>query len=524
MATKVELENTQQTMKNGLDLVAKAVRRTMGVRGKNVAIRFNKHLKPLITNDGVTVARHVESDDDIEQMGVDMIREVGEKTNDMAGDGTTTSMLLMHEIVNKGMRAINSGSDGIRLRRGISKATENVVKYLETERVEATDEKSLASVATISSRDAEIGKLIAKVVKEAGADGIFTIEDRQEPDTVYERTEGIRLTGGYLSDKYINLPERQQASFNNVPILVTNKTMTLAEEMGRVMEVVANMGKKEAVVIANGIEGDALITSFVNWQKKSIFVLPVRVIAYGDAGEGMLKDVAAITGATYLDENEKHLNEVTRDDFGVARKVVTDRHYTTVITDDEELKRERIKELEAAIEPSREFERENLRERIAKLRSAMFTIKVGGVTETERNELKTRVDDAIKAAKAALEDGIVAGGGTSLYRAQLAQKKPDTTTDEGVGELLVYEACAMPIKQMAENAGYSLDRTDFEEIEPINMAIDFGVGKVVDAFKGGIIDPLKVVKQCITNASTAAALFLTLDGAIAKDDKNEEQV
>ena len=518
-------DNARHSLKRGIDKVADTVRTTLGVRGKNVVMDTNPYTKPLITNDGVTIAREVVVDDETENIGVKLIKEVGEKTNDEAGDGTTTSMLLMQTMVEAGMRAVANGADGILLRKGMHRGLKNILNYLESERVEVKTKQQLTDTATISCRDPEIGGLVAEVVEASGKDGMVTIEDSSDPETSYEKFEGLRLTGGFISEHFVNKPERRQTVFNNVPILVTNRTFTIAQEMGKVMEVVSNMGKKEAIIIANGIDGDALATDYVNWKKGAIYILPVRVISYGDLGEGALRDVASITGATYLDDQEHTLLDITPDDFGVAQKAVADRHYTTIICDDDKRKKERIKQLQAAIPDSREFERENIKERIARLKSAMFTVKVGGVTETERNELKTRVDDAIKAAKAAQEDGIVAGGGTALFRAQASQKAPDITSDDGLGEKIVYEACKMPINQMAKNAGVTLDRTDYKGILSKNKAVNFSNGELVDAFKIGIIDALKVVKQCIENSTRAASLFLTIDVAVAnKVEPTEEKI
>ena len=503
----------QQSMKIGLDKGADLVKTTMGVRGKNVILDTNPYAKPLITNDGVTILRDLVDKDRTNNIGLKLVREAAEMTNDKAGDGTTTTALLMQAIVEQGMKAIAAGADGIQLRKGIEIAVNNIVESLRAEKVIADTEDQLADTATISCRDPELGKLIAEVVKQAGKDGMVTIEDRAEADTTYERLEGLKLAGGFFSEFFVNLPERQQTVFNDVPILVTPKVITLAEEMHRIMETVGNMGKKEAVIIANGIEGEALKTLVFNWHKQAIYILPLRVITYG-AGEGKLKDVAAVTGGTYLDEHEKNLLDITAEDFGRASRTITDRHETVVVSDKDDLKQERIKELEAAIPSASEFEKESLQERIAKLSNGVFTVKVGGRTESERNEKKTRVDDAIKAAKAALEDGIIAGGGSALYRAAKSQKTPDITDDIGIGENVVYKACTKPLEQMAENSGYTMDRNDLNEISDKTKAIDFSTAKVVDAYKQGIIDPLKVTQESIQNAASQAGLFLTIDGVV----------
>jgi chaperonin GroEL len=503
--------------KRGIDSLADTVRITMGVRGKSILLDTNEYTRPIITNDGATIARHFKLKDRTENNGVKRLREDAEKTNDEAGDGTTTTMVLEQEMIDEGHKSIVVGADGIPLRNGIKKATKKIVDYLRTEKVESSDIKSLAAVATISSRDANIGKLIAKVVKESGIDGVITIEDRQEDDTIYDKVEGLKLRGGFLGEFFVNLPERRQAVFNDVPILVTNRTITLATEMARIMEVVSNMGKKEAVIIANAIDGDALATAMANWHKKAIYILPLRVQTYAESGEGAVKDVASVTGAVYLDESEpKSLIDIVAEDFGRAAKTVTDKHETTIISNNNELKQKHIKKLKVSLNNAKAFEAESIRERISKLQSTMFTIKVGGRTETERNELKTRIDDAIKAAKAALEDGVVAGGGSSLYRAIMAQDKPDVTTDEGIGEQVVYKALLSPIKQMAINSGYTLDKGDFKSILDKKKVINFKTCRVVNAYKDGILDPLKVVISCVKNSASGAGIFLTLGGVVVE--------
>jgi chaperonin GroEL len=460
----------------------------------------------------------------VKNNGIKQLRQAAEKTNDNAGDGTTTTMILAQAIIDAGLKSISAGADGIPLREGIKKGVSNIVDHIEKERVDASDEVSLAAVATISSRNTNIGKMIAKIVKEAGSDGVITMEDGFDDETSYRKVEGLRLRGGYMDEFFVNSPQRRQTVFNDVPILVTSRNITLANEMGQIMEMVSNLGKKEAVVIANGIDGDALATAVANWQKRAIYILPLRVLTYGDTGEGALKDVAAVTGATYFDTNERRsLLEITPDDFGRAEKTVTDRHETTVIVNDESLKKKRIEQLKIALKDAKEFEAEGIRERIAKLNSAMFTIKVGGRTDDERNELKTRVDDAIRAARAALDEGTVAGGGSAFYRAARDQQKPDITTDEGIGEEIVYKAILAPIKQMALNSGYNLDKSDLKAIENKNKAIDFKDCKVVDAYKAGILDPFKVIREELQNAASMGASFLTLGGIIVQHEVEKDE-
>lgn len=515
--------NAKAKMKAGIDEATDLVKVTMGVRGKTVVLKINPYGKPMVTNDGVTVLRELKFEDKVKDAGLDQLKEASEKTNDNAGDGTTTTAILMQSIIDQGMKAISTGADGIALREGIKKGTDNIIKYLETEKVDASEEATLADVATISCRDPKIGKLIAKIVQQAGTDGVITLEDRLEADTTYDKMEGLKLRGGYLHEMFINSAERRQSVFSDVPILVTTKAITTGPEIMKIFDSVASMGKKQAILIASSIEGDALANIVVNWQKNLIHVLPLRVMAYGEAGLGAMKDVAAITGGTFLDENEKNITDITDEDFGRADKVVTDKNETTVVTNDDMLKKERILELEVALndEATAEFEKESLRERIAKLKSAMFRIKVGGRTDTERNELKTRIDDALKSAKAALESGVIAGGGSALFRAVQAQKQPNITTDEGIGEKVLYQACVAPLQQMADNTAYTLDRTDFEQILDKEYAVDFKTCQVVKAFESGIVDPLKVVVESVRNASSQAALFLTMDSVVVSTEESK---
>ena len=511
-------------LKVGIDTLANTVKLTMGVRGKSISLDTNSYGKHLITNDGVTIARNFRLKDRIENNGVKQLREAAEKTNDNAGDGTTTTMILMQSIIEQGLKAISAGADGIPLREGINIATKNIVAHLKTEKVDASSLESLTAVATISSRDPIIGALIAEVVKESGAEGVITIEDRQEYDTIYEKVEGLKLRGGFFGEYFVNLPERRQTVFNDVPIIVTNRNITIAAEMGKIMETVASTGKKEAILIANGIDGDALATIVANWQKHAIHILPLRVQTYSETGEGALKDVAAVTGATFFDENEQRsILDLEITDLGRAMKTVTDKRDTTFICNVDELKQNRIEELKAALTTAKEFESESLRERISKLQSTMFTIKVGGRTDIEREELKTRVDDAIKAAKAALDDGVIAGGGSAFYRAMIAQDKPDVTTDEGIGEQVVYKAVLAPIKQMALNSDYTLDKGDLKAILNRKKAINFKTLKVVGAFDEGILDPLKVVLECIENAASGAGIFLTLGGVVVEHQVEKDE-
>jgi chaperonin GroEL len=459
-------DDARQRIKAGIDKTVDTVKVTLGVKGRNVILDTNPYSNPINTNDGVTIVREIVLEDRFENIGAKIVKEAAGRTNDVAGDGTTTASVLVQAIVNEGHKAIGAGADPVAVRRGIEKAAREVVKLIKKEATKTEDLETLVSTAIISCGDDELGELVARIVFEAGVDGVVTLEDNPEPETISEQAEGLNLRGGLLVQNYINVPELQQAALNNVPIFVTNQSVTLADEMAAIMNATFKKGSKQVVVIAQGIEADALITSLKNWVDNKFWALPIRVMAYGDMGEGVLRDVAALTGARFFDAmaNDR-ITDVTAEDLGKAGKVVVTKHETTIVAGTEAQKKDRIKELTAQIKATdREFERESLRERIAKLRNALFTIKVGGITDTERGERKLRVEDAINACKAALTDGVVAGGGSALYRAT-HNHTVKAEDDETLGYTAVLKACKVPIELMAENSGLRLDRSDLEEIE-----------------------------------------------------------
>lgn len=518
--------DARQRIKDGIDKVADTVKVTLGVRGRNVILDTNPYTNPVNTNDGVTIARELVLEDRFENIGAKLIREVAARTNDVAGDGTTTASVLMQAIVNEGNKAIIAGADPVFIRRGIELAAKAIVECVKGESVKADDLETLVSTATISCGDPELGKLVAEVIRQAGEEGVVTLEDNPEPETIADKVDGLKLRGGFTVPVYINVKELQQSTFNNVLIVVTNQNITLAQEMGRIMEAAHMKGKKEVVLIANSIESDALITSLKNWVEGRFFVLPIRCLAYGEMGEGMLRDVAAITGAKFFDSsaNDK-IADFNAEDFGFAEKIVATKHETTVVTADEEAKEKRIKELKAQAKATdRKFEQESIEERIAKLNNALFTIKVGGITDTERQERKLRIEDAINATKAALTDGVVAGGGSALYRASV-KVGVQGSGDELLGFSAVLKACQEPVEQMARNSSVRLDRSDLTAIEGSKQAIDFKTGEIVDAFEAGIVDPVKVVTSALENAASGAALFLTTEAAVVlKEAPKEEQI
>lgn len=516
--------DVRERIKQGIDIVADTVKVTLGVGGRNVILDTNPYTSPVNTNDGVTIARELVLEDRFQNIGAKLIREVAARTNDVAGDGTTTSCVLMQAIVNEGNKAVIGGADPILVRRGIVATAKTVVDQVKSDSMVADDLETLTATATISCGDPELGAMVAEVIQKAGTDGVVTLEDNPEPETISERMEGLKLRGGFTVQNYINAPELQQAVLKDALIFVTNQNVVLGSEMGAIMTAANNKGKKNVVVMANGIESDALITSLKNWLENKFFALPIRVLAYGDMGEGMLRDVASITGAKFFDgmAGDK-ISEVKPEDLGSLDKVVATKHETTIITSDFGKRDERIAELKGQITATdRAFEKESLTERIAKLNNALFTIKVGGVTDTERLERKLRIEDAINATKAALTDGVVSGGGAALYRASMIVSATGEG-DELLGATAVLKACREPIEQMALNSSIRLDRSDLLAIETRGETIDFKTGAVVTAFKSGIIDPTKVVVSALENAASGAALFLVTEAAVVLKEAQEDE-
>lgn len=520
-------EEARQIVKQGIDKAADIVKATLGVQGRNVILDTNPYTQPTNTNDGVTILRELSFENPFENVGLKAIKEAASRTNDVAGDGTTTASVLMQAIADYGNRAIIAGADPIQVRKGIEKAAKYVSDGIRNEALKATDLETLVSTATISCGNEELGRLVAEVIHASGVDGVVTLEDNPEAETITERTEGLKLRGGYIVQNFINVPELQQVALNGVPIFVTNQSIVAAQEMGKIMECAFALKQKQVVIIANSIEGDALITALKNWVDKKFFALPIRVIAYGDMGEGVLRDVAALTGATFFDSMANmQIMDMKPEDLGTASKIVTTRHETTVVTDNGA--EDRITELQSQIKATdREFEKESLRERIAKLNNALFTIKVGGLTDTERQERKLRIEDAINATKAALTDGVVAGGGSALYRnSRYTEEFAHGVNDEGMGYMAVLRACEAPLRQMAVNGGMDIDRSDLAAIaKNKKKAIDFKTGEVVNAFEIGIIDPVKVVTSALENAASAAALFLVTESVVVRvEEPKEEQI
>jgi chaperonin GroEL len=504
----------------GMDEVADAVKITLGPRGRNVILDANPgYQPPRIVNDGVTIAREVQPNGSFEQTGAKIIKLAAEHTNDSAGDGTTTATILTQAIVKHGLQQIANGADPVQLRRDIEATAEVLLKALKEQAVPTDDLRSLTSVATISCGNPELGKTVAEVVHKLGVDGVITLQDGEVEDTTYELSEGLELRGGIQLPIFITHPARQLAQLDKVPVFVTDHDLTNGIETMKLMEAAGSAGHKAAVVIANSISGEAMATAVVNRAQGKFNLVPIRVQAWGETGQDLLRDVAAVTGARFFAKEEgarlpSNIQEhYDINDFGHAARIIATKERTTIIggAGDREA---RIEEVEAQLPNIKvAFKKEQVKERIARLKSGVGVITVGGPSEQVREERKLRVEDAINAAKAALDLGIVPGGGSALYRAAAAaQSGPGT---ESPGEAAVLRAAMAPIRQMGINSGIEVSRYDLAKIagDP-RLTIDFTTGEIADGIKKGIIDPVKVVTSALKNSSYFAAQFLSSGAAI----------
>lgn len=522
-------DDARQRVKKGIDLVADTVKVTLGPKGRNVTIDHSPFANPLNTNDGVSIARELTFKDKYLNLGAKAVKEVAAKTNDIAGDGTTTASLLFQTIITEGMKALSNGQDAVSIRRGVDKAAEVLCRAIEKEAVKATDQESLRSIATISCGDEEIGKVIADTIYKLGTDGLVTLEDSADAVIGSEITEGLRLRGGFQIQQFVTHPARQEAiledALTGVPVFVTNLSLNHGPEVIKFMEVLAQAGFKQGVLIANAIEGEALATALINSKQGRFQLLPIKVVAYGETGEGVLQDVASATGARYFAREEgAKLADITIEDFGRTRKVVASRDQCTIIGGEGDVAA-RVKELHAQIEQKSGFQKEALQERVARLESAVGLIKVGGTTDTEREERKMRVEDAINATKAAFKAGVVPGGGSALFRASRYNETRSPFGDEGTGYLAVQKACQAPLRQMIKNSSLELDRADLDKVaKNKKLTIDFNTGAVVNAQDSGILDPVQVVISALRNAASGAGLFLITEAFVVPVDDPKTEI
>src|SRR5215207_8157965 len=518
-------EDARRKLKNGMNIVANAVSATLGPKGRNVAVD-RKFGSPTITHDGVSVAKEIELEDPFENMGAQLLKEAASKTNDIAGDGTTTSTVLAHAIVNEGLKALEAGYNPMLLKHGIMQATETVVEELRKMSVKIDTKEEIASVATNSAADEEIGNLIADVMDKVGKDGVITVEESKSMQFEQEFVEGMQFDRGYLSPYFITSADKMEAIISDAYVLINEKKISAAQDIVPLLEKLVQIGKRELVIIAEDVDGEALATLVLNKLRGMLNVLAIKAPGFGDRRKAMLLDIAALTGGTVIsEETGRKLETATLQDLGRAEKVVADKENTTIVggkgkkADIEG----RIKEIRAEIDKSTsDYDKEKLQERLAKLSGGVAIIRVGAATETEMKEKKHRVEDALSAARAAVEEGIVPGGEISLINA--ANKldkmmKNDDGNDEEirVGINIVKKALEAPIRRLASNAGQDgsviIDTVRRTAIEKKNKNIGYNVltGKYVDMIQAGVIDPVKVVRGALENAASIAAMILTTD-------------
>ncbi|MFN3742160.1 MAG: chaperonin GroEL [Anaerolineales bacterium] len=528
-------DEARRKLKNGMNILANAVAATLGPKGRNVAID-RKFGSPTITHDGVSVAKEIELEDPFENMGAQLLKEAATKTNDIAGDGTTTSTVLAHAIVNEGLKAIEAGYNPMLIKRGIELATEAVVAELRKMAVKIETKEEIGHVATNSAADKEIGDLIAEVMDKVGKDGVITVEESKSLQFETEYVEGMQFDRGYISPYFITDADHMEAVINEPYILIYDKKISAAADIVPILEKLVQTGKRDLVIIAEDVDGEALATLVLNKLRGMLNVLAVKAPGFGDRRKAMLLDIAILTGGTVIsEETGRKLETATLADLGRADKVVADKENTTIVGGKGDAARiqARIKEIRAEIEKSTsDYDREKLQERLAKLAGGVAIIRVGAATETELKEKKHRVEDALSAARAAVEEGIVPGGEISLINAVRALddlKIEDNGVEEiRVGVNIVRKALEAPIRKLAANAGQDgsviIDSVRREAQKQNNLNIGYNVitGEYVDMIKAGIIDPLKVVRGALENAASIAGMILTTDVLITEIPEKEK--
>ncbi len=517
-------DDARRRLKEGIDILANAVATTLGPKGRNVALD-KKFGAPTITHDGVTVAKEIELEDPYQNMGAQLLKEAATKTNDIAGDGTTTSTILAHAIVMEGLKSVTAGSNPMLIKHGIEKATAAAVEAIRAQSQKIETKEEIASVATNSAADSQIGSLIADVMDKVGKDGVITVEESKSLQFETEYVEGMQFDRGYISSYFITSPETMESVITEPYLLIYDKKISAAADIVPVLEKLVQTGKRDLVIIAEEIDGEALATLVLNKLRGMLNVMAVKAPGFGDRRKAMLQDIALLTGGTVITEElGKKLENTTLADLGKCDKVVATKDDTTIVggKGDPKKIKGRIEEIKVEIDKSTsDYDKEKLQERLAKLSGGVAIVRVGAATETELKEKKHRVEDALSAARAAVEEGIVAGGEISLINAAAALDKIKMDTDDAqVGVNIVRKALEAPIRRLAQNAGEDgsvvIDAVKRKSVETKNKHIGFNVltSEYVDMIKAGIIDPVKVVRGALENAASIAAMILTTEALI----------
>ena len=518
-------EAARRALKRGIDKLADTVKVTIGPKGRNVVLD-KKFGAPTITNDGVTIARDIELEDHFENMGAQLLKEVATKTDDVAGDGTTTAVVLGQALVTEGLRNVAAGANPMVIKRGLDKAVAAVVAEIKAHSRKVETREQIAAVASISAADPSVGELIAEVMGKVGKDGVITVEEGQSLGLDKEYTEGMQFDRGYISAYFVTNADRMEAQLDNPAILITDKKISAVQDALPALEKAVGTGRP-LLIVAEDVDGEALATLVVNKIRGTVQVLAVKAPGFGDRRKEMLRDIAVLTGGTVISEEVgRKLDSVTAEDLGSARRVVSSKDNTTIVDGSgkpAEIKA-RMAQIKAQIEETTsDYDKEKLQERLAKLSGGVAVIKVGAATEVELKEKKHRIEDALSTTRAAVEEGIVAGGGTTLLQARSSLDKLKLEGDEQVGVDIVRRALEAPARQIAENAGARGDVV----IEAILKAkrgtgFDAATDTIVDMFEKGIVDAAKVTRSALQNAASVAAMVLTTEAVVSDIPEKKE--
>ena len=516
-------EEARRALGRGVDQLANAVKVTLGPKGRNVVLD-KKFGSPTITNDGVTIARDIELPDPFENMGAQLVKEVATKTNDVAGDGTTTATVLAQAMIQEGMRNVAAGANPMILKKGIETAVKTLVEEIKKRSIKVSGKGEIAQVASVSAADEEIGGLIAEAMEKVGNDGVITVEESKGLQTALNVVEGMQFDRGYISPYMVTDPDRMEAVMDNPFILITDRKISAIADMLPTLEKVVKVGK-ELLIIAEDVEGEALATLVVNRLRGTFKAVAVKAPGFGDRRKAMLEDIAILTGGTVITEDMgRKLDSVELEDLGTARQVRITKDETTIIdgVGDKEVIAKRVNQIRAQVEETTsEFDREKLQERLAKLSGGVAVIEVGAATEVEMKDKKLRIEDALNATRAAVEEGIVAGGGTTFIDIIPALNTLEATGDVQTGINLVKRAVEEPLRQIAYNAGLE-GSVVVEKVKNTDAGIGFNAltEEYIDMVKAGIVDPAKVTRSALQNAASIASLVLTTETIVA--DKVEE--
>ena len=517
-------EEARKALQSGVDQLANTVKITMGPRGRNVVLD-KKFGAPLITNDGVTIAKEIELDDPFENMGAQLVKEVAIKTNDVAGDGTTTATVLAQAMIKEGMRNVAAGANPMVLKKGIKKAVDVLVEELKAVSQKVETKEAKAQVASISAGDEEVGQLIADAMEKVGDDGVITIEESKTMDTCVETVEGMQFDRGYISPYMATDADKMEAVLSNPFVFITDRKINMIQDIMPVLEKVVQSGS-ELLIIAEDIEGEALATLVVNKLRGTFKAVAVKAPGFGDRRKAMLQDIATLTGATVISEEVgRKLDSATIADLGRAGQVRVTKEMTTIVDGqgDKDAIAARVAQIRAQIpETTSEFDKEKLQERLAKMAGGVAVIKVGAATEVEMKDKKLRIEDALNATRAAVAEGIVSGGGTALLQVQAALAKLKVTGDEKTGVDIVKRAIEEPVRQIAYNAGLE-GAVIVDAIKRSRKGVGFNAAteKYVDMIAEGIVDPTKVTRSALQNAASIAAMVLTTESIVADKPAKE---